>query len=227
MARRKKNNQEEEVLVDIVEVRDNFQGFYDKNQKIIWGILGGLVLLIGGYFVYNNLYLEPRQKEAMAQMYQAELQFERDSFAQALTNPGNLYPGFLDIQDQYSGTKTANLASYYIGVSYLNLGKFEAAVDYLKGYKSTNAEMTIMKDGALGDAFSELQDMEKAMSYYMKAADSDNDLLTPYYLKKVGMLHERQGDTAAAAKAYQQIKDNYPQSTEGREIDKYLAKTQG
>jgi len=227
MARRKKNKQEEEVLVDIVEVRDNFQGFYEKNQRIIWGTLIGLVVLVGGYLVYSSLYMKPREKEAMAQMYQAQLQFERDSFANALTSPGSMVPGFLGIQEQYGGTKAANLANYYIGVSYLNLGKFEAAADYLKSYNANSPEMTIMKNGALGDAYSELQDMDQAMSYYKKAANSDNDLLTPYYLKKVGMLHERNGNTAAAADAYQKIKDEYPQSAEGREIDKFLAKTQG
>jgi TolA-binding protein len=160
-------------------------------------------------------------------MYQAQLQFERDSFANALTSPGSMFPGFLDIQDQYGGTKAANLANYYIGVSYLNLGKYEAAADYLKSFKAKTPEMTIMKNGALGDAYSELQDMGQAMSYYKKAANSDNDLLTPYYLKKVGMLQERNGDTAAAAATYQKIKDEYPQSAEGREIDKFLAKTKG
>jgi tetratricopeptide (TPR) repeat protein len=227
MARRKKNKQEEEILVDIVEVRDNFQGFYEKNQKVIWGALGGLVLLVGGYFIYTQLYLEPRQKEAMAQMYQAQRQFEQDSFAKALTNPGALYPGFLDIQDQYGGTKAANLASYYAGVSYLNLGKFEAAIDYLKSYSASNGEMSIMKNGALGDAYSETQNLGQAMSYYQKAANSNNDFLTPYYLKKVGMLHERNGDKAAAAKVYSQIKEKFPQSNEGRDIEKFLARTEG
>lgn len=227
MARRKKNKQEEDILVDIVDVRDNFQGFYDKNQKVIWGVLGGLVLLVGGYFVYTQLYLEPRQKEAMTQMYQAQKQFEQDSFAKALTNPGALYPGFLDIQDQYGGTKAANLASYYAGVSYLNLGKFDAAVDYLKAYKSTNPEMAIMKNGALGDAYSELQDFGQAMSSYQKAANSNNDFLTPYYLKKVGMLHERNGNAAEAGNVYNKIKADFPQSNEARDIDKFLARVTG
>ena len=227
MARRKKNKQEEEILVDIVEVRDNFQGFYDKNQKVIWGVLGGLVLLVGGYFIYTQLYLEPRQKEAMTQMYQAQKQFEQDSFAKALTNPGALYPGFLDIQDRYKGTKAANLASYYAGVSYLNLGKYEAAIDYLKSYKPTNPEMTIMKNGAMGDAYAELQDFGQAMSNYQKAANSNNDFLTPYYLKKVGMLHERNGNAADAAKVYSTIKEDYPQSNEARDIDKFLARVAG
>ncbi|GAB5550861.1 MAG: tetratricopeptide repeat protein [Saprospiraceae bacterium] len=227
MARRKKNKQEEDILVDIVDVRDNFQGFYEKNQKVIWGVLGGLVLLVGGYFIYTQLYLEPRQKEAMTQMYQAQKQFEQDSFAKALTNPGALYPGFLDIQDQYGGTKAANLASYYAGVSYLNLGKFDAAVDYLKSYKASNPEMTIMKNGALGDAYSELQDFGQAMSSYQKAANSNNDFLTPYYLKKVGMLHERNGNTAEASKVYNKIKADFPQSNEARDIDKFLARVTG
>lgn len=227
MARRKKNKQEEDILVDIVDVRDNFQGFYEKNQKVIWGVLGGLVLLVGGYFVYTQLYLEPRQKEAMTQMYQAQKQFEQDSFAKALTNPGALYPGFLDIQDQYGGTKAANLASYYSGVSYLNLGKFDAAVDYLKSYKPSNPEMSIMKNGALGDAYSELQDFGQAMSSYQKAANSNNDFLTPYYLKKVGMLHERNGNAAEAGKVYNKIKADFPQSNEARDIDKFLARVTG
>lgn len=227
MARRKKNKQEEDILVDIVDVRDNFQGFYEKNQKVIWGVLGGLVLLVGGYFIYTQLYLEPRQKEAMTQMYQAQRQFEQDSFAKALTNPGALYPGFLDIQDQYGGTKAANLAGYYAGVSYLNLGKFDAAVDYLKSYKASNPEMAIMKNGALGDAYSELQDFGQAMSSYQKAANSNNDFLTPYYLKKVGMLHERNGNAAEASKVYNKIKADFPQSNEARDIDKFLARVTG
>ncbi|MEM6378870.1 MAG: tetratricopeptide repeat protein, partial [Bacteroidota bacterium] len=204
-----------------------FQGFYEKNQKVIWGVLGGLVLLVGGYFIYTQLYLEPKQKEAMTQMYQAQKQFEQDSFAKALTNPGALYPGFLDIQDQYKGTKAANLASYYAGISYLNLGKYEAAIDYLKSYKPTNPEMTIMKSGAIGDAYAELQDFGQAMSNYQKAANSNNDFLTPYYLKKVGMLHERNGNAADATKVYSKIKDDYPQSNEARDIDKFLARVAG
>lgn len=224
MARRKKNKQEEEVLVDIVEVRDSFQGFYERNQKVIWGVLGALVLVVGGYFVYSGLYLEPRQQEAMEQMYQAQKQFERDSFAKALTNPGGLYPGFLDIVDQYGGTKAGNLANYYAGVSYLNLGKFEVAADYLKSYKPQNPEMKIMKNGALGDCYAELKDLASAESYYQKAANSDNALLTPYYLMKLGMLHEHNGNPDAALEAYSQIEAKYPDSKEGNEIDKYIAR---
>ena len=224
MARRKKNKQEEEVLVDIVEVRDSMQGFYEKNQRAIWIGAGALVLLVGGFFVYNNLYLQPRQVEAMNQMYQAQKQFEQDSFAKALTNPGSLYPGFLDIVDQYGNTKAGNLANYYAGISYLNLGKFDIAADYLQSYKAQNSEMEIMKNGALGDCFSELNDLVNARSYYEKAVTKDNELLTPYYLLKLGLLHEQNQNLPKAKEAYERIKKDFSASNEGADIDKYLAR---
>jgi len=156
---------------------------------------------------------------------QAQTQFERDSFAVALTNPGQDYPGFVDIADTYSGTAAGNLALYYAGISYLNLGQFEAAIDYLKDFSPTGDITPSMRAGALGDAYSETNDMGQAMSYYQKAvSSSSNDLISAYYLKKVGMLHEQQGDKAAAAKAYQTIKDQYFDVPLARDIDKYLVR---
>ena len=82
-----------------------------------------------------------------------------------------------------------------------------------------------MKYGALGDAYSELNDFDKAMSNYKKAANhGDNKVLSPYYLKKIGMLHEKNGDLAAAKKAYESIKEKYPDSPDGRDIDKYITR---
>lgn len=226
MARRKRNNkQAEETLVDVVKVRDQAQSFLDGNQNMFFGILVGIVVLIGGYFAYRNFYQKPRQNEAVEQMYRAQQQFERDSFALALTNPGGGYMGFLDVIDSYKGTKAANLSRYYSGISYLNLGKYEAAIDYLKQYKASGDITPIMKYGAMGDAYSELGDLDQAMSFYKKASNAaDNEALVPYYIKKVGMLHEKNGDFAAALKAYEEIKDKYPTSGVGADIDKYIAR---
>ena len=85
MARRRNTRrntaENDDTLVDIVEVRDQAQGFVDKNQNLIFGALVGLVLLIGAVFFYNNYFKGPRLQEAADAMYQAQLQFEKDSFA--------------------------------------------------------------------------------------------------------------------------------------------------
>jgi tetratricopeptide (TPR) repeat protein len=223
----------DEVLIDVVEVREQAGDFFERNRLFILGGLGLLVLVAGGLFAYNQFYKIPKQKEAVEQMFQAQIQFERDSFQLALLNPGGGYLGFLDIIENYGGTPAANSAKYYAGVSYLHIGQqnanankeFEAAISYLEDFNASGDVLPIMKNGALGDAYSELQDFGKAMSAYKKAVSSgDNELLTPYYLKKVGMLNEKNGDAKAAQNAYEQIKNEYPNSPDARDIEKYIAR---
>ncbi|MCO6480585.1 MAG: tetratricopeptide repeat protein [Phaeodactylibacter sp.] len=228
MARRKRNQKKaDETLVDIVEVRDSAQGFIDENQRLIFGALVALVLIVGGIFAYNNFYKKPRQAEAEEQIFRAQQQFERDSFALALSNPGGGYMGFLEIINNYGATPAGNSARYYAGISYLNLGKYQAAIDFLKQFKAKGEVMPIMKYGAMGDAYSELQDFDNAMKFYKKAAnEAENDLLTPYYLKKVGLLHERNGNFAEAQKAYKEILEKYPDSPVGRDIEKYITRAE-
>ncbi len=229
MARRKTNRKKaDETLVDIVEVKDNAQSFVDQNQRLIFGLGIGLIVLVGGYFFYQNLYKAPKEKEAMEQMFKAQEQFERDSFALALTNPGGGYVGFLDIIDSYGGTKASNLANYYAGVSYLNLGQFDAALDYMKSFSPAGHVGPVMKFGVLGDIYSELDQMDNAMSNYKKAINSgENEVLTAYYLKKLGMLHEKNGNLADAKSSYEQVKTDFPNSPYASDIDKYITRVAG
>ena len=229
MATRKQSNSKaDDTIVNIVDASEGAQDFFEKNQNMILGVIGGLAIIIGGYFAYTHLYQAPRQAEAVEQMFQAQFQFEQDSFALALSNPGGGYGGFLDIIDNYSGTKAANLAKYYAGVCYLNLGQYESAVDNLEGFNPKGKVTPIMKFGALGDAYSELGDLDKAASMYSKAAKADeNDVLTPYYLKKLGMLLEYKQDYSGALKAYEEIKKDYPTAPDAQNIDKYIVRVSG
>lgn len=221
--RNKKQKDADEKLVDLVEVRDQAQGFLDKYQNYVFGALTAVVLIIGGFFAYNNFILKPKQLNAIDQMSQAQLQFARDSFSMALTNPGGGYKGFLDIAKDFRGTRAGNLANYYAGICYLHLGEYAAALDYLNDYKPHGEITPIMKYGAMGDAFSELNDLGKAMKYYkMAIAKDDNEFLVAYYLKKIAMLNEHQGNFAEAAKTYERIKTEFPNTPAGRDIDKYI-----
>lgn len=224
MSRRKKQKEQDETLIDIVEVGEQAQGFLEKYQTAIIGGAAAILLLVGGYFAYKTFVQEPKQKEAIGQMAQAQLQFAKDSFASALENPGAGYPGFLEFMDKYSGTPSANSAKYYAGVSYLNLGRFEDAINYLNQYNANDDITSIMKFGALGDAYSELNDMGKALSMYKKATNaSDNEFLVPLYLQKFAILSDLQGNKADARAAYERIKKDYPTSDQGLEADKFLA----
>lgn len=225
MAKRKNKNDGlgDDMLVEAEEILKSSGLSSEKNQKILFGVLAGLILIVGGYFLYQNFIVKPKQDNAVAQMYKAQEQFERDSFKLALTEPGGGYPGFLDIIDQFGGTKAGNLANYYAGISYLNLGQFAAAADYLNSYKPDGKITAAMKFGAMGDAYSELNEMDKALSFYKKAVShSSNDIVTAYSLKKLGMFYESQGNKAEAKEMYARIKKEFPKTPFATDIDKYL-----
>ena len=209
MAKRKRSSKKksDETLVDLVEARDSAQDFLDRNGNLVFGILTGVVLIVGGIFAYNNFVKKPKQQEAVQQIWKAEQQFFQDSFALALANPGGGYDGFNGIVDNYGNVPTGNVANYYAGVSYLQLGQYEAAISYLEDVKASGTILPIMKFGAMGDAYSELGDFDKALSNYKKAANADdNEALTPIYLLRLGMLHEKLGNASDAKAAYEKVK---------------------
>ena len=69
--------------------------------------------------------------------------------------------------------------------------------------------------------------MKKAAALYRKAVKaSDNSLTAPVYLKKLGLVEEQLGNTAAALEAYQRIADEFYTSLEARDIDTFIGRLQ-
>lgn len=196
--------------------------FIEDNSKVFSYIIIGLILIVGGFIGFKRLVVAPKQSEASSQMFMAETYFEKDSFNLALNGDGN-YLGFLDIIDEYKMTKAGELAKYYAGISYLHLGQFENAIDYLSDFKSNDEMIMPIATGAIGDAYAELEDFNKAGEYYLKAANMrSNGFTSPVYLMKAGQLFELQGEFQKALNAYTRIKEEFPDSNESRQIDKYI-----
>jgi tetratricopeptide (TPR) repeat protein len=200
--------------------------FIEKNQKILIGVVIGLIVIVGAYLGYRKIILEPKNEDANSQMYVAEQYFEKDSFNLALNGDGN-YPGFLAIIDDYSSTKAANLANYYAGMCYLYMGKFNEAIEYLGNFDTDNITLKAEAIGATGDAYLELKQDKKAVDYYIKAANvSEHQFISPIYLLRAGVVLENLKDYKGALEQYQIIKEKYKSSNEGQMIDKYITKAE-
>ncbi len=224
MAENKKH--EEEVLVDVVSQISGVEKFIQKNQKHITTAVIGVLVLVGGYWGYTNYYLAPREKAAAEAIVFAQLAFESDSLQQALNGNGEQL-GFLDVADEYSGTKTGNLAHYYAGMSYMNLGEFENAIRELDKFSPKDPVFTMLTYGAIGDAFHEINQPKEALEYYEKAiAGQDNEFLLPFLIRKAGLTAEMQGDYKKALKHYNDIKNRYPKSREATDANKMIARAE-
>lgn len=223
----KKQDRTEDRIVAVEEALSKTEKFIERNQKLLTIIVGVIIVLVLGFFGFKRLYVAPREAEAQEQMFMAERYFEMDSLSLALNGDG-MYPGFLEIIDDYGITKSANLAHYYTGIIYLRQGNFEEAIDHLKKFKSKDQVVSVMARGAIGDAYMEMNDMGEAVDYYVDAATMrDNEFSAPIFYMKAGMAYELLGRHSEALEMYETIKYDYPTSNEAREIDKYIAKMEG
>jgi TolA-binding protein len=196
--------------------------YIEENQKSLTIIILAIVVVVGGYLGYKKFYVEPANRDAQASMFVAENYFEQDSFKLALEGDGANY-GFIDVIDEYSVTKAANLAHYYAGICYMRTGSFEEAIDHLEKFDAEDILIATVALGAIGDCYLELDNKEKAASFYLKAGSrKKNSFTSPIYLKKAGMVLEDLKEYDKALKAYRIIKKDFPDTEEGKVIDKYI-----
>ena len=223
MSKKKVNQDQFESVENALSKTEHY---IEENQKSLTIIVFVIIIIVGGYLGYKRYVMTPKENEAKSQMWMAEQYFARDSFKLALNGDGN-YLGFLDIVEEYGITKSANLANYYSGISYLHLGQFEDAIEYLKQFESDDKMVAPIAFGAIGDAYVELDNLSDALIFYKKAVTvSANEFTTPIYLMKVGFVHEQNGDYNKALEVYKRIEKEYPSTAEGRQISKYIARVE-
>ena len=186
----KKKAQQADNLQELESALTKTEHFIEEHQKPITYIVSAIILIVAAYLGFSKLYMQPRENEAQAQMFMAENYFEKDSFNLAINGDGN-YLGFLDIIDDYKMTKSANLAKYYTGISYLHLKQYEDALYYLDQFKTDDLLLEPVAEGAKGDARLELGEKEQALKHYKKAYTlNENEFTTPLYMMKAARLLE-------------------------------------
>lgn len=220
-----KNNKDAnpQTMSNVEQTLTRTEQYLEENYKrLLTGL--GIVVVIVGIIWLGKIYLSKRNDEALSQIYQAEKYLEMDSLNLALNGDGN-YLGFIDIASSYKFTRTGNLANYGAGICYLHLGEYQSAIDYLNKYSKKDKVFGSLALGATGDAYVELGDLDKGVSKYIEAADhAENSFNTPLFLMKAGEIYELTGKYSEALKVYDRIESEYPESTEGSSIEKYISR---
>jgi len=219
-------NKTEDQFAQIEETLTRTEQFIEENQKSLMTIVGAIVGIVALFSIYQNFYIAPMEEEAQAEMYMAELYFQKDSFNLALNGDGQ-YLGFLDVADDYSSTNVGQLANYYAGLCYLNTADFDNAIEYLGDFSSDDIVLSSLALGCMGDAYMELGDVDAALDAYASAvSNSSNDFTAPRYMMKQALIHDANGDSDKALNLYKSIKNDYKTSREANGIEKYIAKVE-
>ncbi|MCR4828889.1 MAG: tetratricopeptide repeat protein [Bacteroidales bacterium] len=167
--------------------------------------------------------MTPRLDKGNEAIFAAEQLLNRGEFQAALDGDENT-TGFLTVIDKYGATKAGQRAKYDAGICYLRLEQYDMAKKYLKSYKGKDALTPILAEMCLGDAEIGLGNQQAALKHYNKAAKMDDNYLTaPMALFKAGLVYIDLKDKENAAKCFQSVKDNYPESSLYSEMDRYIA----
>jgi predicted negative regulator of RcsB-dependent stress response len=193
------------------------EAFFEKNKKAIIIAVVAIIVIVVGAILFNNYYLEPRANEASTELAKSQELFDQQQYDKALV-------GFQKVASDYSSTDAGNLAQLYIGLCQANLGKWQEAVNALENYSGSDDQMiTPAAEGALGNAYANLKQLDKAVEHLKKAAKmADNNSLSPTFLIQAGEILESQGNKKEALELYQQVKEKYFNSMQYQTIDAYI-----
>ena len=212
-----------ELEMDSDQVVMKVQGFFEKFGKQLAIGVGTVIVLIGGFYSYKEFIIKPKEEKAAEYLYKAQKFFSQDS-SQKVLDGDETTKGVLYVISNFGGTKSANLAKYYAGVSYLKLGKFDKAIEYLKDFNTNAKQVQMAAFGCLGDAYAESGKKEDALDYYIKAGNTfeKDESGSAEYLFRAALLSETIGKEDKALELYKQIKDKFPKSEKGSQVEKYI-----
>ncbi len=219
---------------------DKARGFWASYSKPIIYIGSTIIVLILGWYAYQEFIVAPKEQKASEALFPAESLFDNmvatsfgpDSAALVL-NGGNLegrkITGVLKVIKDFGGTKPGNRARYIAGATYLHIKQFDKAINYLEDFDANGAHQVESKAHIMmGHAYAELNKTEKALEHYRKASrvNKKDDSITPEALLLAASYAESTGKHKEAIEIYTELRDTYPAYSAVRsgDVDKYLAR---
>jgi len=101
--------------------------------------------------------------------------------------------------------------------------QYDKGIAYLGKFDSDNAVLNAVALGAIGDAFSDIDQQSDAIEYYEKAANVErNEFTTPLFLFKAGQTAMLLKEYDKAVAMFSEISEKYTTSEQGRDIDKFI-----
>ncbi|MDE5790494.1 MAG: tetratricopeptide repeat protein [Muribaculaceae bacterium] len=212
------NNENEQNAID--KLNSNLSSASEKianNKKIIYWILGAIVVAAGFVLSYFFIYRNPHLKGAAEAYNQVEIT--------AVGNDSISAAEYKKVAEKYPHTPAGHLAALEAAENFYDQGKYKEALECLD---KANIDEKVLKANAIilkGDCYVNLKQYDKALNEFKDAVKKGdkNDQIVPRALLKCANVYDEQKKYANALECYEQIKNEYPSFQLGNaSIDAYI-----
>ena len=195
------------------------EAFFEKNGKLIIGIIVAIIIIVLCLLGIKKCKAS-EEEEAQNAIALCQQSFAKQDFEKALKGDGAQSKGFIKIIDEYSGTKTANLAKIYAAICVLqndttaSQKTFDEAIKYLKDFDvQDDNTISAAAIAMLGNCLVSKNDKAGGAEKLVEAAEkANNEALSPLFLIQAGEIYEEMKQNDKALELYEKIKNDYPQS---------------
>ena len=200
MAKKAVNPAPKQEQKSLEEALSKSEQFFENNKKTIFGCLIAIIVIIAGGMIYNAKVAQPRQEKASEAIFPGEAYFMNGDYSTALNGDAYGFEGFVELADQFKGTKANKLANLYAGLCYAQLDSMEIAQKYLAKFNGKDQMVAPAALGALGNYYATAGEYNKAIAAFEKATG----IKIPYVIDP-----RRPGDVAEnyanADKAFEEL----------------------
>lgn len=220
----KRTKRRQELREDkVVTFYTQFLDFFEENRNLVFGILGGIVLLVIMGFGYG-IFKDRQEDQAQDALAGAVRLYEKNDWRAALDGADGV-KGLLEVADNFGSTKAGNLALYYAADAYFKLGENESALNYFQQFD--NGSDALGAGGYAGEAaiLESTGEYEEAGDRYREAAlVFESDFTSGRYLQAAGRNYERAGAFGDAREVYELIRERFPDSAQANDVDMLMAR---
>lgn len=202
-------------------------GLYQTyKQKFLIGGVALIVIAAAAFFYIQQK--NSNNEKANIELSRVIPLFDAGMYLEAIQgNPGSKVLGLKKIVAEYGNSETGEIAKVYLAHAYSYLGKVDEA---LKNYEDYGGNNDLFKAAAFaGEAacYESKNEFEKAGELYRKASSvTEENALNPQYMLFSGINLLKVKKISEAKEIFERIKKDFPATTSGREVDRYLAQVE-
>ena len=216
------SSQPEDFQAILQDIENRSTGVFEKyKMPVLIAVIASVIIIVGA--ISYKLLSSHWDKKASVMEYSAYNYYLEGNYSKSISS-------FQEIADKYSGSKSARVAYYYIGNSYLSLGQYDDAIKVYKIFIDKFSEQDTILPLVylnLGSAYMEKSDYNNALSAFRKVLSLNDSLVADRAVYEMARAYEASGDTASAIEQYENLAKTYSSSSWSLEAKARLSKLRG